>query len=362
MVEGKLYDGQTSQSQQVTLEENGEFGLKLTMDNKSHLITWDDIKVSDRLGNSARYIELKTYGRFETRDNDGVDQLIENHSDYRRGMLLHKMENSYRWITSALVVTIIFSFSVVKWGVPWLADTIAHSLPDKTTDYIQNKAFEQFEKNFLKPSELSAKRQAEIVALHESVIKKFNAEEKNYRFMIRKASDGIGANAFAFPSGVIVMTDQLIELADNDTQIVGVLAHEVGHLEEKHSLRQIIRGSMLTILAAWISGDVSGTLSGVITAPVALLELSYSREFETEADSYSIHYFDCNYGQLDEMARFFAKMDSQFEKDKEQRKKEEALGEVTKTESDFLSSHPATEKRMAMLTSPHNHTDCLSQP
>ena len=40
----------------------------------------------------------------------------------------------------------------------------------------------------------------------------------------------IDANAFALPSGIIVMTDELVELAKSDDELISVLAHEIGHV------------------------------------------------------------------------------------------------------------------------------------
>lgn len=48
----------------------------------------------------------------------------------------------------------------------------------------------------------------------------------------------IGANAFALPDGTLVVTDELVELAgDNDDEVLAVLAHELGHIHERHGLR-----------------------------------------------------------------------------------------------------------------------------
>ena len=105
------------------------------------------------------------------------------------------------------------------------------------------------------------------------------------------------------------MTDQLVELSDNDKQLMGIMAHEIGHLDGQHSLRQLVRGSIITFLVAFISGDISGASSTLITAPVVLLELSYSRQFEVEADSYALAYFECDIEGLKAMAQFFNTLD-----------------------------------------------------
>ncbi len=54
----------------------------------------------------------------------------------------------------------------------------------------------------------------------------------------------IGPNAFALPSGTIILTDELVDIAGDDNDMVlAVLAHEIGHVDKKHSLRQIYRAA-----------------------------------------------------------------------------------------------------------------------
>ena len=55
------------------------------------------------------------------------------------------------------------------------------------------------------------------------------ATRQPYTLVFRK-SDAIGANAMALPSGTIVVTDGLVTLAEDDREILGVLAHEAGHV------------------------------------------------------------------------------------------------------------------------------------
>lgn len=354
MIHGTLYDGKTSQAFPATVDAQAEFGLILRFADKSHFFTWNDIKISERLGNTARFIELGEFGRFETNDNAAVDEISLQHPDHQNSQLLHRLETSPTWVSIAVAITIIFSLSFIKWGIPWISDNIAYSIPDNVADSVEEQLFNQLDQRLFNPSELTADRQTDVEKLYAQAISQLDLENKNYEFLIRKGSNAIGANAFAFPSGKIVMTDQLIELADNDTQIAGVIAHEIGHLELKHSLRQLIRGSILTILVAWISGDVSGALATVIATPVAFLELNYSREFEMEADRYAIRYFQCDFTALEQMALFFDKLDAShsFEITNEDSKDKTVS-------SDFFSTHPATEKRMAMLRDPHNHSECF---
>ena len=53
-------------------------------------------------------------------------------------------------------------------------------------------------------------------------------------------SEFFGANAFAFPGGPIVVTDDLVKLLDNDYLTLAVIAHELAHIDQRHSLHQIM--------------------------------------------------------------------------------------------------------------------------
>lgn len=81
------------------------------------------------------------------------------------------------------------------------------------------------------------------------------------------------------------MTDKLVALSQADEEIIAVLLHEVGHIEGRHSVRMLLRASGVGVMVALLAGDV-GTLGNVLaSAPAVLMQLSYSREFEEEADA-----------------------------------------------------------------------------
>ncbi len=58
-----------------------------------------------------------------------------------------------------------------------------------------------------------------------------------------RASPIIGANAFALPGGIVIVTDQLMQLAEHDDEILAVLAHEIGHVKHRHVLRGLPQDS-----------------------------------------------------------------------------------------------------------------------
>ncbi|GAB1582648.1 hypothetical protein PPNSA23_25910 [Phyllobacterium phragmitis] len=96
----------------------------------------------------------------------------------------------------------------------------------------------------------------------------------------------MGPNAFALPDGTIIVTDALTDLAPGDDMVLGVLAHEIGHVVHEHTLRRLYRAAGVSALIMLIGGDIGSGLEDVLTRGSALITLSYS--LEQEADRYSI--------------------------------------------------------------------------
>lgn len=90
-------------------------------------------------------------------------------------------------------------------------------------------------------------------------------------------------NAFALPGGVIVVNTGLIEATSRREELAGVLAHEVQHVELRHSLRGMVKNLGLRGLFAFAVGDLGGSLLG--EAAVELTSLKFSRDDESEADA-----------------------------------------------------------------------------
>jgi beta-barrel assembly-enhancing protease len=89
-------------------------------------------------------------------------------------------------------------------------------------------------------------------------------------------------NAFALPGGVIVVNTGLIAATSRPEELAGVLAHEVQHVELRHSTRGMVQDLGLRGLFALATGDLGGSLLG--EAAVGLTSLKFSRDDESQAD------------------------------------------------------------------------------
>lgn len=88
-------------------------------------------------------------------------------------------------------------------------------------------------------------------------------------------------NAVALPGGRVLLFDGLLAEAESPEEAAAVLGHEIGHVRKRHVMQSLLRQMGLSVLLGGMDGAGGSTVSG-------LLSLSYSRDAEREADTYSI--------------------------------------------------------------------------
>jgi Zn-dependent protease with chaperone function len=179
----------------------------------------------------------------------------------------------------AVIVLLLGLF--YAYGIPFVARLIAERIPDSVTQQISTQTLDVLERTVLEPSTLAPAEQERMSGAFNRLLT--GTRQGRYRLLFRM-SEELGANAIALPSGTMVVTDTLVRLARDDREILGVLGHEVGHVEGRHGLRLIVQGSVLTLAIGWLVGDFT---SVVTLAPAVLLQARYSRGFEREADVYA---------------------------------------------------------------------------
>ena len=151
-------------------------------------------------------------------------------------------------------------------------------------------------------------------------------------------------NAFAVPGGVVGINSGLFAFAEDEGAFVSVLAHELGHLSQRHYARGSARAAqtqlpaMAGMLAGMLIAASGGGDAGIAAAmgsQAALIQdqLSYSRLFEQEADNLGLQAMaDAGYDP-EAMVRMFAAM----------QRMARLQGD---TPPEFLLSHPVTDSRL----------------
>lgn len=153
----------------------------------------------------------------------------------------------------------------------------------------------------------------------------FLVQDKDVKYELYY-SDSEEINAFALPANLIVINLGIIKQCESPEELIGVLAHEVGHLKEKHISEQIITSLGIALL---FSTDVS-TASEVSQI---LTQTAFSRDMETEADDYAIKKIEELSISPNHVAKLFKRL-------------------YTKTDliPEFMSTHPGMHKRISKFS------------
>jgi Zn-dependent protease with chaperone function len=294
------------------------------------------LTASSRLGNLRRKLEFPDGALFETPDNDAVDVLLKGSSG-----LLHRLEKSWHLALASLLVIVLGAAWFVVYGVPVAARWLAGATPRSVSALITDQTLAVMDKRLLRPTTLPLARQQDIRARFQQIARWEGTGRARYRLLLRDAPR-IGPNAFALPDGRIVMTDQLVAMADNDVEIDGVFAHEMAHVNHAHGLQSVYQASLIPAALAFITGDASqfGQIAAIL--PGILVQSAYSRGFEQQADDDAaalLRRYNEDPGQL---ANLLERMDRKL------------CGQDGCGPS-WLGSHPATITRAARLRRAPGH-------
>lgn len=292
---------------------------------------FSQIAISSRLGNSARYLELPGGEKLQTSDNDAVDAVLRAMAGDHPHGLLHALEAHWGWVSAAAVFTVAVLWWSVFVGLPMLAERTAHVLPVALEDAMGSQSLSMLDTHLLDPTRLQEVQRERVRALFASAVAHSDLDY-TARLELRRSED-MGANAFALPSGIVVVTDELVELARTDGELVSVIVHELGHVQHRHIMRSLLQNSAVALLVATLLGDVSSVTGLAASIPTLLVEQGYSREFEFEADLYAAEV-------LDEMGVGRAALAAML------RRLGDSHGVQRSNLTDYLSTHPSTLKRI----------------
>lgn len=151
-----------------------------------------------------------------------------------------------------------------------------------------------------------------------------------------KVLDDDTVNAFALPGGYFYVQTGLILAADNEAELAGVMAHEIGHVAACHAARQQTRGnlaSLATIPLIFVGGGIGYGIYEAAGIGVPLTFMKFQRNFEAQADYLGVQYLYASGYDPQAFPQFFEKIQA-LEKKKP--------GFVSKA----FETHPPTPARM----------------
>ncbi len=173
-----------------------------------------------------------------------------------------------------------------------------------------------------------------------------NAHEGAHRFTFFAVKDS-GINAFALPGGFIGVNAGLVKATRNESELAGVLAHEIAHVTQRHIARSVQNAgranlaSAAAILAAILIGATTGLPSDAVMGTVAASQglaaqqqINFTRSNETEADRVGIGILATAGFDPSGMPDFFWTL-------------QQHGGSAGRNIPDLLRTHPVTTERIA---------------
>jgi predicted Zn-dependent protease len=152
-----------------------------------------------------------------------------------------------------------------------------------------------------------------------------------------KVIDSDEINAFALPGGFFYVNSGLVLAADNESEMAGVMAHEISHVCARHATRQMTRAQLAnfaSIPLIFVGGGIGYAVASAASLALPLTFLSFSRGFEAEADYLGVEYMYKAGYDPESFIAFFEKI---------QAKEKKKPGSLAKA----FATHPQTPDRIA---------------
>jgi beta-barrel assembly-enhancing protease len=275
MFSGKYYDHQVAQAHPVTIQLYAEsLQLDLLEGRKLHwLFTEIATEVVDRNFIRITYTVAEQEGTLEVNDPVFLQTFLQKYK-HTRSAGLHQMA-----LRGGLKATLIILLAMTGlllaghfYGLPWCVNRIVDRLPHS------------FDKELGETAQRSINETTDPDGSR--LLTRFAQEMKwdtpdTITFSIVKSDV---ENAYALPGGYIVVYTGLLEKLHTPEQLAALLSHEVAHITGRHSVRKLCRDMGTTMLVSIALGSAGSATNTLYANASSLYSLTYSRQFEQEAD------------------------------------------------------------------------------
>jgi Zn-dependent protease with chaperone function len=275
-----FYDGRTSTRHEVAVEVLAD-ALAIRGDGVARDVARSRVNVLPRLGSTPVRIELPEGGLLVTPDFAAVASTL---GVPIARTLAHRLETHPLAVLVAMAGIALAGWFAYRDGIPWASSRIAEHIPYGLEARLADDALDSMDNWMFRPTTLPVERRVALAEEFERLRAKAGVPDGT-RLEFRNAG-WVGPNAFALPGGVILVTDQLVELME-DREAVAVLAHELGHVRHRHGTRHVLNNSIHAFIMMAVFGDATAVAGVAATVPTVFLNTGYSRDFEREADVFA---------------------------------------------------------------------------
>ncbi|MER2996928.1 M48 family metallopeptidase [Pontibacter populi] len=280
MFEGKYYNGRTSKGMPafITLEPTyirvawqagGESGTEIWHLSEIHKSEFNDANTILEYGPFPR----QSISVFEQGFKEALEQqygdaefLKSSYSSFAKTGITGLVAGGLSLLALAIVLFV--------WGVPALAEKAAAHFPEEYERALGEQLHAQM---MLDQTIDSAKTEAIQDYLAALEVK------SDFPITVTVVKNDM-VNAFAVPGGFIVVHDGILDEMERHEELAGLLGHEIGHVQMRHSTKAITRSLSYYMLLSILFGDVSGIAAVIVDNASTLHSLEYSRTAESDSD------------------------------------------------------------------------------
>ena len=268
---------------------------------------------------------------------------------------LNKFKKVINWLeifsfkrSLILSLILILGLTLIRFTLISTAHVTVAVFPKAWEEQIGNNTYLTLEKLVLKETELTSDRIYGLRKKTAKIIASNKLRESNIFF---HKSEFIGPNALAFPGGPIVVTDELVELLNDDKLILAVIAHELAHVEQRHSLHQIVEIVGIAALASVLLGSNDTLIEEFSAVALNLWASKKSREFEKDADLIALSYLANTDLEKKSFALAIEKLINYFCEVTPILRADDCIKE---SGGSWFASHPSGAERLKYLQSPNS--------
>ena len=290
------FDGRSPIGLPVAIAQvNGQ--LRVQGEGVDRSYAWPDVRWPERSRHGPRLCDLPDGSSLQHADNAQWDAWWAQQGGRPSWVVAWTL--SWRGVMASVLAVAMITAAAWRWGIPEASEWVAPQIPMPLQQRIGSQALDQIRGLWLQPSAIPSDEQARLRDRFEKMVQaaqtpaqRLNpAEQLTWRLHFHKAPV-LRANAFALPGGDIVLTDGMVELLrDQPDALMGVLAHELGHVEHHHGMQMVIKTSLMGALVGAVIGDAGSFLTAI---PMVLATQGYSRDAEREADSSAANFLHRN--------------------------------------------------------------------
>jgi predicted Zn-dependent protease len=318
-----FYDGVTSKPREALVTIDERYHLLYIETPEGETITWDLKAITfEKIGGSLNILYGKDPVRMVTSNDDAfIGEFVNFLKRYGHvGLYQRLIELGFK--AHLLIALVLLTFIIVGYffALPGIAEKAAVLIPESYDNQMGQLFFDEF-------SERSTIDSSKTALLSNYAERLDLQNKKPLKFTVVESST---VNAFALPDGNIIVFTGLLDLMKSHEELAALISHEVVHVNNRHSMKMLCRNLAGYLFISVVLTDVNGIMAVIGDNVHSLQSLSYSRQFEREADTQGLELLALNQIDPKGMVSLFEGLQS---------KAELLLPE-------FLSSHPITRERI----------------